>query len=161
MICDQCGIEHPPSELERTFRRPDAVAALAPSERAQRALANDDLCVLDGQRFFVRAVLPLRVHDWPQPYRIGVWAEVSQASFDRIYALWSAPDQVREPAFEATLANHIQQLPETLGLAVQLRLSGPTTRPQAWVAQAGHPLHAQQQAGISAHQALAYNARPG
>jgi len=161
MICTQCGIEHPPSEMELSFHRPDDVAALSAPEREQRVLANDDLCILDGQRFFVRGVLPLRVRDWPQPYQIGLWVEVSQASFDRIYALWSVPDQAGEPAFDAMLANRIRQLPDTLGLAAQLRLTGPITRPQVWISDDGHPLHAQQHSGISAHQALEYNLRPG
>lgn len=61
MQCSICGETHPIDELELAYRRPDAAAILTEDERAQRVRENADLCVIDGERFFVRAVLPLAV----------------------------------------------------------------------------------------------------
>ncbi len=94
-ICAECGHEHPLDELELTFRLPDVVAALQPEERETRVQENKDLCVLDGKRFFVRALLPLPVAEREHPYNVGLWVEVSQQAFERVYELWDEDRQAR------------------------------------------------------------------
>lgn len=156
-ICAECGHEHPHENLELTFRRPDAVVELSAEERDARVQENNDLCVLDGRRFFIRALLPLPVADRELPYNVGLWAEVSQKSFERVYELWNDGDQSDEPAFEATVANEIRIHPSTCGLSASLSLTGPSTRPVITLCQAEHPLFSEQSRGISAHRAAEYS----
>ena len=52
----------------------------------------------------------------------------------------------------------IPSLPLTLGLQVAMRLTGPTTRPEFHLADAGHPIYREQTVGITAHRIHEYNA---
>lgn len=157
MKCAFCGEDHPIDSLELSYRRPDDAASLAEDERSERVQENADLCIIDGKRFFVRGVLPLPVEECERPYNLGVWVEVSQPDFERIYALWDEPNQVNEPRFSAVLANNIDGLPPTVRLAAELELTGPTTRPGVHVALADHPLYEEQNAGVSPHRAHEYS----
>jgi hypothetical protein len=156
-ICEQCGVEHPVEELELSFRRPDAVAALSQESRSERVQENKDLCVLDGQRFFVRALLPLQVIGRATAYNVGVWVEVARPVFERIYELWDAPEQSLEPSFAAAFANDIPTHPQTIGLKAQLSLTGSATVPEVTLHPAGHPLVSEQVNGITPHRAYEYS----
>jgi hypothetical protein len=156
-VCTECGQDHPLDELELTFRRPDDVAALTAQEREARVQENADLCILDGKRFFVRALLPLAVAGRDHPYNIGLWVEVTQMTFERVYALWVDDRQAEEPAFPAELANEIPLHPPTRGLAASLALTGPTTRPEVSLSPAEHTLVGEQSRGITAHRAAEYS----
>lgn len=156
-ICEQCGIDHPVDELELSFKRPDIIAGLTTDARSSRVQENNDLAVLDGQRFFVRAVLPLAVLERARPYNLGVWVEVDQRSFERIYAIWDEVDQSNEPPFHAHLANEVPLLPQTNGLAAELQLTSASTRPSVRLAFAAHPLAIEQFHGITLHRAHEYS----
>jgi len=157
-VCQQCGAVHALDKLELTFFRPDAVVELSEDERTRDVLESDDLCVIRNEHYFVRATLPLPVHASEMPYRLGVWVQTSEAAFRRIYALWSEEHQASEPPFDVTIANRISSLPDTRGLAASLRLTGPKTRPEVFVAVDGHPIADQQRDGITAHRAYEYTA---
>ena len=156
-LCTECGHEHPLEELELTFLRPDVVAALQAEERRSRVQENNDLCVLDGERFFVRGLLPLPVTGRGHPYNVGIWVEVSQPTFERVYELWDEVDQADEPAFKVEIANDIPIQPPACGLSASLELTGPTTRPVVALSPAEHPLFGEQSCGITAHRAAQYS----
>ncbi|MDE1155312.1 MAG: DUF2199 domain-containing protein [Acidobacteriaceae bacterium] len=103
--CAVCGSEHDEEALELGYRRPDAVIDLDAEARAAGVFENDDLCVIDASRFFIRATLPLPVNGRGENYQIGVWVEVASPDFDRIGKLWTDPGQAAEPPMSATLAN--------------------------------------------------------
>jgi len=156
-ICKECGIDHPIEDLELSFRRADVVAELSTEEIASRVQENKDLCVLDGERFFIRSLLPLAVEERDLPYNIGLWVEVSQRTFERVYELWDDSDQANEPAFAAHIANDIPSHMSTIGLAATISLTGPTTRPIITLLEAAHPLVSEQRSGITAHRAAQYS----
>ncbi|VXB17397.1 DUF2199 domain-containing protein [Massilia sp. 9I] len=158
MICSKCGEEHPLEEMELTFRRPDAAAKMTEDERARLVRENSDLCVIEGKRFFIRAVLPLPVEGRDIPYCIGLWVEVSQAAFDRIYDLWESDEQRHEPPMPAHLANEVPTAPGSLGLEAQLRLSGPTVRPEVFLKPGTHQLYLEQSQGVDVHRIAEYTA---
>lgn len=158
MICSKCGEEHSLEEMELTFRRPDDVAKLPEGDRARLVKENNDLCVIDGRRFFVRALLPLPVKSREHPYCIGLWVEVSQAAFERIYDLWDSEEQIHQPSFAAKIANEIPTTNASFGLDAELRLTGPATRPEVFLQVCPHQLYIEQVAGIDAHRASEYSA---
>src|SRR5262245_13275367 len=158
MSCECCGREHPFDELELTFRRPDDIFSLSDEERARDVREGDDTCRMRDGRCFVRGVLPLPVAGRDVPYNIGLWVEVDQAVYDRVVERWDDPDQANEPPLPARIANNVPTLPATLGLEAVLRLAGPTTRPNVFVALPGHPLHDEQTGGITAHRAFEHTA---
>jgi len=158
MKCAECGIDHPEEELELSCRRPDEIAAMDSELRARIVKDDDDLAVIDGKRFFVRALLPIPVNGRADPYNIGLWVEVAQEVFTKVLDLWTEDDQVHEPPFNAKLANSIPTVPETLNLEVLMQLTGPKTRPDVFVADGGHPLGRQQRDGVSVHRISEYSA---
>lgn len=157
MICESCGKDHPLEMLELTFRRPDDIVSLTKKEREESVYENDDLCVIGDTRFFIRALLPLPVTGRDQPYNIGIWVEIDQSSFERVYELWSDPEQGSEPPFIVKIANSIPTLSNTVGLVATLQLTGPTTRPTILIQQDLHQLYSEQSKGITTHRAHEYS----
>lgn len=155
--CAVCGKEHPRSALELSFKRPDPIIALSKEEREERCKESDDICVIKWERYFVRGVLPLPVEGSDRPYRIGAWAEVSEEAYRRILDLWSDENQSLEPPFQATLANDLPNHNNVLGLRVQVKLSGTTTRPDILITDMSHKLFEEQNKGISSHRAYEYS----
>jgi len=159
-ICSKCGQRHSLESSELVFKRPDDIFSLSEEERAQRCDLGGELCALDRERFFLRGLLPLPVNGRSDPFRIGVWAEITLPVYQRIYDLWSDPNQARESRMAATLANPVPlQTSNTLGLAISIQLTGPRTRPDYFIEAVDHPLYAEQQAGIDEHRALEYSDR--
>lgn len=156
MICSKCGEEHPPEEMELTFRRPDDVAKLSAEERARRVRENNDFCIVEGKRFFIRALLPLPVESRDIPYCIGLWVEVTQATFERVYELWDSDEQIHEQPFAAQIANDIPTADGSLGLHAEVRLTGPATRPEVFLQASQHQLYIDQTSGIDEHRAAGY-----
>jgi hypothetical protein len=144
--------------MELTFRRPDDAAAISPDDRPCLLQENDDLCIIEGKRFFIRGVLPLPVVARNSTYCIGLWVEVSQATFERVYDLWESEDQRNEQPHAASIANEIPIARGSLGLEAELRLAGPAKRPEVFLKASDHPLYAEQTGGIDVHRISEYTA---
>jgi hypothetical protein len=159
MKCSTCGEEH--ELLQPTFHRPDAVVALPAVERAARVKEGNDLCAIWAQatgeqhRYFVRCVLKVDLLDADQKTAWGIWAEVAEPDFRCIVDKWSDPDQASLPPVDAVLANSVRDYPETVGLPVQLRLTGPTTRPELTFGRSSvHPFATECENGVSTHRVM-------
>jgi len=158
-VCSQCGVAH--AVLDPAFRRPEAYVQL--ERRAQQhAKANDDLCsiALPGTppRFFVRGTLAVRVANWPDGVHWGLWAEISEPAFQHVLDTWSDPSASDEPPFVGTLANMIPSYPDTLGLPLVVRLTGPTTRPAFVFGEAAqHAFVDECRGGVTLHRVHEWN----
>lgn len=157
MHCSVCGGTHPLESIEIMFRLPDEAATLLAQKQEERVQANEDLCAIDGERFFVRAVLPLPVVSRTHPYNIGIWVELDRASLERIGVLWNDPNQSSEPPFSVRIANEIPSAGGSCGTAATLQLTGPTTRPNVLASPANVRLYEEQANGITAHRASEYS----
>ncbi|CAM3779511.1 hypothetical protein D3C76_996410 [compost metagenome] len=155
--CSQCGKDHADDLGELAFRRPDALFELSPEEREHNVKQSNDWCVIAGERFFLRALLPLSVVELNDSYCIGIWVELQPSAFERVCELWRDERQAAEPPFTVRLANSIPTLPQTLGLEGLLQLSGPTSRPSVTLSTSSHPLAVEQAKGISLHRAHEYS----
>jgi hypothetical protein len=147
--------------LEPVFRRPQAVVDHSPEFRARHVRENDDLCEIrartpaERHRCFVRCTLEVPLLDGDGPTHWGLWAEISQTDFQRIWDLWSDPKQSDEPPMKATIANRIPGYPETVGLPVSLRLTGPTTRPAlSFESDSSHPFAVECLGGVCTHRVI-------
>jgi hypothetical protein len=159
MKCATCGEEH--DLLEPSFRRPEAVVSLSTEERAERVKENDDLCAIwaasesERHRYFVRCLLKVRLLDAEDDTAWGLWAEVEEADFHRILGRWSDPDVAAMPPIEAALANRVPNYPDTIGLPVMLRLTGPTTRPELTFEPSSiHPFALECGEGVCTHRVM-------
>src|SRR5689334_17967150 len=126
VTCSVCGKSHRKSDSELYFQRPDVIHALSEEERETRCKSTSDAWMLDGERLFLRGLLPLPVLGESRRYNISVWVEVSRDVFTRINDLWADPAQAAEPRMAAVLANELPLVPSTLGLPVAIQLTGPS-----------------------------------
>ncbi len=154
MKCHHCQHEHNLNELELAFDSPDAVFALQEPDRTARADMTPDLCMLDGSRFFLRAVLPIPCEGRRLPFNLGLWVETDKQSYCRYVELYSDPNQGREPHFPATIANSVGGYWDLLGLAVNVQLVSETARPTLTCVDQSHPVARDQLNGISGSRAL-------
>lgn len=157
-ICATCGQEHDEWPPDWGTSRPDVIWNLPAGERQERAKEGDDFCMLDGSRFFIRAVLPIPLRDRPGTWGLGLWVEVTEADCRRYYNLYEV-DATGEPGFGGCIANALPCFPDALGLAVHVKLGTASQRPTLWcddgAATAGLP--AAQKLGMTdgeLHQAL-------
>jgi hypothetical protein len=161
VICSVCGQSHRKSNSELFFQRPDVIHALSEEERETRCKSTSDAWMLDGERLFLRGLLPLPVRGESRRYNIGVWAEVSREVFTRVNELWKDAAQAAEPRMPAVLSNELPLVPSTLGLSMAIQLTGPSTRPEYYIEATEHPLYSEQARGIDGHRALEYTDSTG
>src|SRR6185436_5543324 len=97
--CSECGDDHDLDELELGFDRPDVYAALSADEKTIRGQSTSDLCIVDGDRHFLRGILPIACEGHDEPFCIGIWVETSREAYQRYVQLYRDPDQGNEPPF--------------------------------------------------------------
>ena len=76
-VCGTCGNEYVSLPMNLAYRKPLDYIETSEAQRAERVWIDDDLCVIDGERFFIRGVLPLPVRegdDVEEEFRWGVWS---------------------------------------------------------------------------------------
>ena len=103
---------------------------------------------LDGERFWVKAVLPLPVHAAPEPLVFGVWVEVEPAQLETMSDAWNR-GTIHERRYRGTLDMIVWPYRNALGLAVELEYGAPEDRPLAHVLGAEHELALDQRDGIT------------
>lgn len=85
---------------------PDAVRAIPEEARRERVgVGGRAFMQLDLQRFFVRALLPVRLTDGHE-FHFGVWLEVPEATSKQLWTNWELPEY-SAMRFAATLANSV------------------------------------------------------
>lgn len=161
IACATCGAVHPIGGTELVYGLPDAIFELNGEARTERAEISTDICMLDGARHFLRGVIPLPVIGADRPYRIGAWVEMSEDDIRVVLSLWEDESQSMHPPFNGRLANEIHGHTGSRGLKVEVRLTGPTTRPDIRVLPSGNDLYERQREGITAHEAFGYSERKG
>ncbi|ASP35219.1 DUF2199 domain-containing protein [Labrenzia sp. VG12] len=95
--CTCCGIvqEGGPSFAPQ---EPPHIAGLPKEERAKRVKIDSDLCVVDGETYFIRATLEIPIRDCADGFLWGVWVSQSKANFFR-YVETFAQDQTGDGSF--------------------------------------------------------------
>jgi hypothetical protein len=150
-VCGTCGKEHGSLPMDLAYRKPLDYFEIPEAQRAERIFIDDDLCVIDEGRFFIRGVLPVPVHDGDDAedeFRWGVWVEVEEASFRRYLELWDAADP-EEPPFRCRLSAVLPGYPDTDTLEGDARLRGANARPVIYLRAEDHPLAREQKSGIT------------
>jgi hypothetical protein len=109
--CRSCDELHDLSDMHIGYERPDAWYAVRPDEREERWEISPDFAALDGERFFLRGLLPIPVHGEAHEYAWGVWAAVDEAHFRRYDERSRDPDRYLEPPFPGRIANQLPAHP--------------------------------------------------
>lgn len=147
MKCGCCGKDIGEIAFDKSFKMPDEIWALSESEREQRAQIDSDLCCLD-ERYFIRGVAYIPVHNSEQSYGWGIWVEVPEVNFFDYVKSYES-DNSFKPRFSGIVANVIRSYENTIGLEVEVQLGNETQRPTFFFKTPNHLLTREQAAGIT------------
>jgi len=148
--CSICDEEHDEITMDIAYARPQHYFEIPEDERDQRARFNDetnaDVCIIDGNLFLVRAVLPVPVEGGKE-FRHGVWVLLDEPGF-RKYATFE-DDGSDEPPLHGRLSSEVPGYPSTFLLPVEIQLGPPTQRPSVRLKPSEHLFSTEQREGIT------------
>lgn len=170
-ICSLCGIAHE-GLLDSEAFAPDALSEDDPASFEKRhnadfdpnakTILTEDFCVVDGQYYYVRSILPLYIKGTDEEYFcFGVWSSLSKENFDRYVESFDSGAQSHiEPCF-SYLSVSLQGFPDTCNLKSRLIMQD-GQRPFVWISEdEDHPLVMLQNEGITFDEILELQAMYG
>jgi hypothetical protein len=149
--CTVCNQEH--DELpDIAADRPDVWWSIPKHERTRRIQLTADTCVLDGEQFFIRAVLEIPIHDYERPFGFGVWVSQKRENFETYLA---QPDTSEIGPYFGWLTTSIKYYaPDTYMLKTRAHFRDGNLRPWIELEPTDHPLAVDQREGITLAKAL-------
>jgi hypothetical protein len=143
--CSVCG-EH--ADLPHVgMEKPEHWFDVPEHERASRVQLTSDTCVIDNDDFFVRGVIQIHVHDYPENFGIGVWVSQKRENFYKYLENYKS-DEIGP--FFGWLCSRIGFYKEdTLLLKTMVYFHGDNLRPSIVLEETEHPMALDQKNGIS------------
>jgi len=120
-----------------------------------RTFLSEDICVLDGEHFFVRCVLEIPVHGLVDKFGLGCWGSLSRENFDTFVSGFDECAVPGDAPWWSWLCNALDPFTDGEPVGCEMFLQPDRQRPVLKVKQEDHPLFAAQQNGISPEQLLA------
>ena len=145
------------ADAELSYHLPDDIACMSAEEIKSTCKYTDDYVVCEDEYFYIRCILPLPVRDTEKNYCIGVWAQISPNSYNRVWELWSDEDQANEAPISGLLANAVHLNTGAKNAEIAIQLTGPTTRPIVKIKDENCSLYQEQQSGVTIHRASEYS----
>jgi len=144
--CPCCGKHH--DDLPHVgIDKPDQWWDVPEEERAQRLVLTEDTCILDNEHYFIRGVIEIPVHDYPDSFGFGVWVSQKRENF---LAYLQQPDSADIGPFFGWLCTRIAYYEDnTLFLKSRAFFREGNLRPLIELAPADHPLVVDQRNGIT------------
>jgi hypothetical protein len=131
--------------------KPDPWWDVAEEERSARVELTSDTCIIDGEHFFIRGVLEIPVHEYPQSFGFGVWVSQKRENFFEYVTHY---DSKQIGPFFGWLCTRLScYREETLHLKTMAHFRGEGLRPSIELEPTDHPLAVDQREGISLAQA--------
>jgi len=127
---------------------PAAYEALTEAEREDRALLEEDGCIIDDRRFFLRGCLDVPVQGEADVMPFVVWAEVGQADFLTWVETYAEETRANVGPFDAVLADRLPLYPATEGLKLRVHIRDRGLRPRLVLLSPDHPLAIDQRHGV-------------
>lgn len=147
--CSCCGKAYDTLPMSYALEGPSNWYAIPEAERATRVKIDSDLCVIDGQEFYVRGCIEVPVHGCPETFVWGVWVSVSEASFRYILDRWTAEIPADEPPRFGWLCNRIDGYPEPDEIRCHVHLRSGNLRPLIELEPTDYLLAVEQHHGIA------------
>jgi hypothetical protein len=151
--CSSCNELHD-GLPDVTFARPDAYDRLSEAERMERALLNEDFCIIDGTRYFLRCIAEAPIAGYNEDFGWGLWAEVGWTGFKKVWEAYSFEEAAQELEITGTVDNTLQHYPETIGLSCTVKLLDDGQRPHVVVSDESHLLGGHQKNGLTLEEAI-------
>ncbi len=144
--CSTCGELH--HDLPHiVLDKPDYYWSVPEDERDERVELTSDTCIIDHEDFFIRGVIEIHVHEYPEVFGFGVWISLKQENFASYLENF---DSTQIGPFFGWLCTGISYYKdETLSLKTMAHFRGAGLRPRIDVEPSDHPLSVDQQTGIT------------
>jgi hypothetical protein len=128
--------------------RPGDPLPLSENRRAQTYLT-EDLCVTDGEYFYIRGLINLPIIGTAKNLSWGVWGSLSHANFEKLLDRFDEQDRNQLPPMFSWLSNQIPEYPDTLNLKMYAHIQKPPDRPVFELETTDHPLSREYRHGIT------------
>ena len=144
--CSCCGEVH--DDLpDISFDMPGYAADVPEEEQEDRVKLDEDLCVVDGEYYFIRAVLKIPIHDNDEDLGFGVWVSHKKENFETYLNNY---DTSEIGPFFGWLSNEFMFGGKpTTSMKTMAHFQGNGLRPVIEVEESDHPLSVAQRNGIS------------
>lgn len=117
---------------------------------APGSVLSSDLCVIEGEHFFVRGVIEIPVIDTAETFTRGVRVSSSRDDFVRMGQLRETPGRESEPPYFGWLSSELPVYePTTLNLKASLHTQPVGIRPIIELEPTGHHLAVEQRSGVT------------
>jgi hypothetical protein len=128
--------------------KPDYWWSVPEEERARRVvLLGSDACIIDDEDFFIRGVIEIPIHDYPERFGFGVWVSQKRENF---YTYLDNFNSEEIGPFFGWLSTNINYFAEsTLSLKTMAHFRGKKLRPRIELDATDHPLAIAQCEGIT------------
>ncbi len=148
--CSVCGETHE-ALPDIGMDRPDHWWGVPEQERERRIELTPDVCIIDNEDYFIRGVIEIHVHDYPDGFAFGVWVSQKRENF---YTYLDNFDSAAIGPFFGWLCTRIAYYPEdTQLLKTFAYFRGHNQRPSIVLEETEHPLAVDQRNGITLEKA--------
>ncbi len=148
-VCRTCGQFHADLPMDFGADAPAPYYAVPKEERETRCNLTSDLCIIDGEHFFIRGCLEIPVLVGPRPFVWGVWTSLSKENFKRAVEMWEKPGREHEPPYFGWLCTSLPLYPDSLHLETHVHTRPIGQRPFVELEPTDHPLSVEQRRGIT------------
>jgi hypothetical protein len=115
-----------------------------------KSLLSDDLCIVNGEHYFVRCVLYLPIIGTPNDkFGYGVWSSLSKPNFMHYRDTFNDPNPDQTEPWFGWLSNSLNGYPESFEIKCNVSLQKNRQRPLIQLEETKHPLSIEQHQGIT------------
>lgn len=122
--------------------------------RLEGDFLSEDLCVIEGKHFLVRAVLEIPIIGMDEVFSFGAWSTLSRENFDKYLAGFDFGDYPDMGPWPGWLCNKLERYLDNDPVAVWVAPQSNRQRPRLFVQNDEHPLAIDQDNGITPERAL-------
>ena len=158
--CDSCEEWHYGPCLDFSYRAPvywteENEAANQPAllgsdlKKLPANLLNEDICIYDGEYYFIRGIIHLPIIGTNETFRWGVWGSLSRENFEKFLALIDDPKRAELPPMFSWLSSDLEDYSDTVNLKMYAHIQEPPDRPTFELEPTDHPLSQEYHHGIT------------
>ena len=147
-LCRGCGERHEELPFSYHAGAPEYWSDDLDDDDASQL--SEEQCVINGEYYYVHALIRLPVVDAEDDFEWGVWVSLSEANFERMSDAWEQEGrETMEPMFGWLCTALPTYEPSTLDLKTMVHTQPVGLRPLVELEPTDHPLAVEQRNGIT------------
>lgn len=158
--CDSCEEWHYGPCLDFSYRAPvfwteendtaNDVARFGPHlKELPENLLTEDVCILNGEHYFIRGLIYLPIIGTKETFRWGVWGSLSRENFEKFLATIDSPTRGELPPMFSWLSSWIEEYDDGSDIKMYAHIQKPPDRPIFELEPTDHPLSQEHHHGIT------------